>query len=315
MFKNKVITILFVALLFCIAIYMFTFTGTKLDYVLPRRGYKVLAMLLISFAIGYSSIVFQTIAANRILTPSIMGFDSFYLLLQSLLVFAYGDRTFQVLNTQANFFVSVALMLLFALAMYYAIFRRQSKSMYLLLLVGLLMGTLFRSFSSFIVMLIDPNEFLIIQNAMFASFDKINLHLLGVSAVILVAVMLWGVRYFRSLDVMSLGRENAISLGVDYHGVIRANLMLISVMVAISTALVGPITFLGVLVANLTYEICKSSKHIYMVSTCCLLTSVTVIGGQYLVEHLFNMSTTISIIINFVGGIYFIYLLLKSNKS
>ncbi|MHC5309554.1 iron chelate uptake ABC transporter family permease subunit [Myroides sp. LJL116] len=315
MFKNKVITILFVALLFCIAIYMFTFTGTKLDYVLPRRGYKVLAMLLISFAIGYSSIVFQTIAANRILTPSIMGFDSFYLLLQSLLVFAYGDRTFQVLNTQANFFVSVALMLLFALAMYYAIFRRQSKSMYLLLLVGLLMGTLFRSFSSFIVMLIDPNEFLIIQNAMFASFDKINLHLLGVSAVILVAVMLWGVRYFRSLDVMSLGRENAISLGVDYHGVIRANLMLISVMVAISTALVGPITFLGVLVANLTYEICKSSKHIYMVSTCCLLTSVTVIGGQYLVEHLFNMSTTISIIINFVGGIYFIYLLLKSNRS
>lgn len=315
MFKNKVITILFVALLFCIAIYMFTFTGTKLDYVLPRRGYKVLAMLLISFAIGYSSIVFQTIAANRILTPSIMGFDSFYLLLQSLLVFAYGDRTFQVLNTQANFFISVALMLLFALAMYYAIFRRQSKSMYLLLLVGLLMGTLFRSFSSFIVMLIDPNEFLIIQNAMFASFDKINLHLLGVSGVILIAVMLWGVRYFRSLDVMSLGRENAISLGVDYHGVIRANLMLISVMVAISTALVGPITFLGVLVANLTYEICKSSKHIYMVSTCCLLTSVTVIGGQYLVEHLFNMSTTISIIINFVGGIYFIYLLLKSNRS
>ncbi len=315
MFKNKIISILLVALLFCIAIYMFTFTGSKLDYVLPRRGYKVLAMVLISFAIGYSSIVFQTIAANRILTPSIMGFDSFYLLLQSLLVFVYGDKTFQVLNTQTNFFVSVGLMLLFALAMYYLVFRKQSKSMYLLLLVGLLMGTLFRSFSSFIVLLIDPNEFLIIQNAMFASFDKINLNLLGVSGVILIIVMLWGSRYFRSLDVMSLGRENAISLGVDYHGVIRTNLMLISVMVAVSTALVGPITFLGVLVANLTYEIVKSSKHINMVVTCCLLTAVTVIGGQYLVEHLFNMSTTISIVINFVGGIYFIYILLKSNRS
>lgn len=315
MHKDKIISVLFIALLFCIAIYMFTFTGSKLDYVLPRRGFKVIAMVLISFAIGYSSIVFQTIAANRILTPSIMGFDSFYLLLQSLLVFVYGDKTFQVLSTQTNFFISVGLMLLFSLVMYYTIFRKESKSMYVLLLVGLLMGTLFRSFSSFIVMLIDPNEFFIIQSAMFASFDKINLKLLGVSGVLLVGAMLWGTRYFRSLDVMSLGRENAISLGVDYHKVIRNNLMLISVMVAVSTALVGPITFLGVLVANLTYELVKSSKHIYMVTTCCLLTAVTVIGGQYIVEHVFNMSTTISIIINFIGGIYFIYLLLKSNRS
>lgn len=315
MFKNKVISILLIALLLCIAIYMFTFTGTKLDYVLPRRGYKICAMILISFAIGYSSIVFQTISANRILTPSIMGFDSFFLLIQSLLVFTYGDKTFQVLTTEWNFVASVGLMLLFSLAMYFLIFRRESKSMYALLLVGLLMGTLFRSFSSFIVMLIDPNEFLIVQSAMFASFDKINISLLTISAVILIAVMVYGSRYFRQLDVLTLGRENAISLGVDYNRVIRANLMIISVMVSVSTALVGPITFLGILVANLTYELVKSSKHLYMVTACCLLTAVTVIGGQYIVEHVFNMSTTISIIINFIGGIYFIYLLLKSNRG
>ncbi|WP_010254636.1 iron chelate uptake ABC transporter family permease subunit [Myroides injenensis] len=315
MFKNKVISILLIALLLCIAIYMFTFTGTKLDYVLPRRGYKIGAMILISFAIGYSSIVFQTISANRILTPSIMGFDSFFLLIQSLLVFTYGDKTFQVLTTEWNFVASVGLMLLFSLAMYFLIFRRESKSMYALLLVGLLMGTLFRSFSSFIVMLIDPNEFLIVQSAMFASFDKINISLLTISAVILIAVMVYGSRYFRQLDVLTLGRENAISLGVDYNKVIRANLMIISVMVSVSTALVGPITFLGILVANLTYELVKSSKHLYMVTACCLLTAVTVIGGQYIVEHVFNMSTTISIIINFIGGIYFIYLLLKSNRG
>ncbi|MCC9043258.1 iron chelate uptake ABC transporter family permease subunit [Myroides sp. M-43] len=315
MYKGKIITVLAVVLMLLIAIYMFTFTGTKLDYVLPRRGYKVIAMILISFAIGYSSIIFQTISANRILTPSIMGFDSFYLLLQSVLVLMYGDRTFQVLNSETNFAISVVLMLGFSLVMYFLVFKRESKSMYLLLLVGLLMGTLFRSFSSFIVMLIDPNEFLIIQSAMFASFDKINLNLLGISAVLLVVSMLIGIRYFRQLDVLSLGRENAISLGVDYHKVIKGNLLIISVMVAISTALVGPITFLGILVANLTYELVKSSKHSHMVLVCCLLTAVTVIGGQYLVEHLFNMSTTISIIINFVGGVYFIYLLLKSNRG
>jgi len=301
--KNKLITILLVSLLISIAIYMFTFTGTKLDYVLPRRGFKVLAMLLVSFAIGYSSVIFQTITANRILTPSIMGFDSWY-----------GDRTFQVLGSEWNFALSVVLMMVFAMVMYFAVFKRESKGLYTLLLVGLLIGTLFKSGASFIMLLIDPNEFSMIQNAMFASFERINLKILGIAAVILVATMLYGIRYFKQLDVISLGRDHAISLGVNYHKVVRANLIFISIMVAVSTALVGPITFLGLLVANLTYELVKKNNHALIVFTCCLLTSVTVVGAQYLVEHLFNMTTTVSIIINFVGGVYFIYLLLKSNK-
>lgn len=315
MFRNPKIIYLFVALLFVIGIYMFTFTGAKLDFVLPRRGYKVAAMLLISFAIGYSSVIFQTIAENRILTPSIMGFDSFFLLIQSILVFVYGDKTYQVLNTESNFLVSVGLMLVFAFLMYQLVFKKESKSIYVLLLVGLLLGTLFRSFSSFIVLMIDPNEFMILQASMFASFERINLKLLGISSVVLIGTMLYGIRFFKELDVLSLGREHAQSLGVNYNRLVKQNLLLIAVMVSVATALVGPITFLGVLVANLTYELLKTYKHSVVVLGCCLLTSITVIGGQYLVEQLFNMSTTISIIINFVGGIYFIFLLLKSNKK
>ncbi|WP_430612213.1 iron chelate uptake ABC transporter family permease subunit [Flavobacterium sp. JP2137] len=315
MFKHKPISIMLLLLLVLIAVFMFTYTGSKLDYVLPRRAYKVGAMLLISCCIAYSSIVFQTIASNRILTPSIMGFDSFFLLIQAVLVFVYGDETFEVLSSEWNFILSVGLMLLFALGLYYLVFKKESKSIYLLLLVGLLLGTLFRSITSFIVVILNPNEFMILQGSMFASFDKINLNLLGFSAVILVLAMVYGSRFFRQLDVLSLGRENAISLGVDYNKVVRQNLMIISVMVAVATALVGPITFLGILVANLTYQLIKSNNHKTLIFACCLLTSITVIGGQYLVEHLFNMSTTISIIINFIGGIYFIYLLLKTSKS
>ncbi len=315
MLKNKTNVLMIFILLAAIGMFMFSFTGTKLDYVLPRRAYKVAAMLLISCGIAYSSIVFQTITANRILTPSIMGFDSFFLLIQSVLVFIYGDQTFKVLSSEWNFVLSVGLMLLFALALYYLIFKKESKSIYLLLLVGMLLGTLFRSISSFIVVILNPNEFMILQGSMFASFDRINNNLLGISAVILVLAMLYGRTFFRQLDVLLLGREHAISLGVDYNRVVRHNLMLISVMVSISTALVGPITFLGILVANLTYQLLKAKQHSVLILGCCLLTSITVVTGQYLVEHVFNMSTTISIIINFIGGIYFIYLLLKTSKS
>ncbi|MBD1421292.1 iron chelate uptake ABC transporter family permease subunit [Sphingobacterium chuzhouense] len=315
MFKNKTFLIMIGLLVLSIGVYMFTFTGKNLDFVLPRRAYKIWAMVLISCAIAYSSIVFQTISSNRILTPSIMGFDSFYLLLQSTLVFIYGDKTFQALSNSSNFMLSVTLMLLFAVLMYVFVFKKESKSIYILLLVGLLLGTLFRSISSFIAMLLDPNEFLYVQSSMFASFENIQINLLGISTLVLVGAMGWGTRYFRQLDVSSLGRENAISLGVDYNKLVRNNLMIISVMVAVSTALVGPITFLGLLVANLSYELFKSNRHREMIFGCCLLTCVVVIGGQYLVEHVFNMSTTISIIINFIGGIYFIYILLKTNRK
>ncbi|RQP07819.1 MAG: iron ABC transporter permease [Chryseobacterium sp.] len=298
-----------------VLLYMFTFTGSRPDFVLPRRGYKIAAMLLVSCAVAYSSVVFQTISANRILTPSIMGFDSFFLLIQAMLVFSYGDRTFEVLNSEVNFLISVVGMLLFAVLMYLTVFRKENKSIYLLLLVGLIVGTLFRSLTSFVVLLLDPNEFQVLQSSMFASFEHINVQLLGMSAVVLGAAMLYGSRFFAELDVLNLGRENAISLGVNYNRLIRQNLMLIAVMVAVSTALVGPIIFLGILVANLSYELLKSGRHAVVIAGCCMLTGITVVGGQYLVEHLFNMSTTVSIIINFVGGIYFIFLLLKSNQS
>lgn len=315
MLKNKTYT-LFITLLFsCLITYLFTFTGKNLDYVLPRRGYKIWSMLLISTATAYSSIVFQTISSNRILTPSIIGFDSFFVLIQTIIVFVYGDKSFQAISQGSNYLLSVGLMLIFAIIMYFLIFKKESRNIYILMLIGLILGTVFRSISSFISILLDPNEFSFVQASMFASFENLQTDLLGISTVLIMITVIVGSLSFPQLDVINLGRENAISLGVDYNKVVRNNLLLISIMVAVSTALVGPITFLGLIVSNLTYEIFKGKTHRQLIIGCSLLTSVVLIGGQYLIEHLFNFSTTVSIVINFVGGIYFIYILLKSNKK
>ena len=63
------------------------------------------------------------------------------------------------------------------------------------------------------------------------------------------------------LDVMSLGRENAINLGVNYDRMVMKMLILSSVLIATSTALVGPITFFGLIVANLSYQFFATYKH------------------------------------------------------
>ncbi|MFB8733932.1 iron chelate uptake ABC transporter family permease subunit [Bacillus sp. SL00103] len=42
---------------------------------------------------------------------------------------------------------------------------------------------------------------------------------------------------------MSLGKEHAVNLGIDYDSITKKMLIVIAVLVSIATALVGPITF------------------------------------------------------------------------
>ena len=117
------------------------------------------------------------------------------------------------------------------------------------------------------------------------------------------------------LDVMSLGRDTAINLGVPYDKLVQRMLILSSILIAVSTALVGPITFFGLIVANLSYQFFNTYKHSVLISGACVMSIVALVGGQWMVERVFNFDTTLSVIINFVGGVYFIYLLLKESRS
>jgi len=288
--------------------------GRNIDYVLPRRATRLATILVVGVSVAYSSIIFQTITNNKILTPAIMGYESIFILFQTIIVYIYGDKTFQVITQTDNFFYAVMLMLLFSWLMYKLIFGRGKQNMYHLLLIGLILGTLFQTLSQFMQIIIDPNEFSIIEGYMFVSFNKMNNDLLLLASVVLIGTLLWGQRYIKFLDVIALGREHAINLGLDYNRLIKRYMLIISLLVSVSTALVGPVTFLGILVTNLTYELIPTSRHRIMVWVCGLIACVALLAGQFLVEHLFNFSTTVSIVINFVGGLYFIFLILKSRK-
>ena len=310
--KRFIITILL--LLGAASLFLFYKMGNNWEFALRLRGVKVAAILIVSCSVAYSSVAFQTLTNNRILTPSIMGFESVYLLLQTVIVFIYGDQTFRVLSSLDNFLLSVLVMIGFAFLLYLLIYKRGKDNLYLLLLVGIILGTLFNSLSSFMQLLIDPNDYFIVQGKMFASFNKINRDLLWPSAIVLVLILIAGFRMTKYLDVLALGRDQAINLGVNYNRVVQLFLVMIAILVSVSTALVGPITFLGLLVTNLTYELFKTHKHEVIIAACCLVTAVTLLTGQFVMEQVLHLSTPVSAIINLVGGIYFMYLLLRVRK-
>ncbi|GIP34874.1 iron chelate uptake ABC transporter family permease subunit [Paenibacillus sp. J2TS4] len=314
--NNKVrMAILAVIAVVLVGIFLFINIGGNWEYILQRRGMKVLAIILTGGTIAFSTLVFQTITNNRILTPSIIGLDSLYMLIQTFVIFVFGSNHRSVMSSNINFVICVALMVVFSGVLYKILFKREGQNIYFLLLIGIIFGTLFQSMSSFMQVLIDPNEFQIVQDKMFASFNNIKTELLLIAGLSVLLVGIYFARFTKYLDVMSLGRDQAVNLGVNYDYVVKRLLIVVAVLISISTALVGPITFLGLLVVNVAYEFFKTYQHKYLIIGSILISIIALVGGQLIVERVFTFSTTLSVIINFIGGVYFIYLLLRENKS
>jgi iron complex transport system permease protein len=308
-----VIGILLAATIAAVAFFLFSDLKGNVGYVLPRRALKVGAMLLVAVAVGVSTLLFQTVTANRILTPSIMGFDSLYILVQTTLVFTVSAAAVTAAPPTLQFGVEVVLMVAFSALLYRWMFTGATRSLHLLLLVGIILGSLFRGFSSLLQRLMEPSEFIILQDLFFASFNNVDPALLGVSAVIIAAVCVGVWRARHTLDILALGRELAINVGVDHRRMVMRILLACSLLVAVSTALVGPVTFFGLLVVSLGYQLCRGFNHARLLPIVVLIGAVALVGGQLILERVFGFATALSVVIEFAGGILFLYLLLKGS--
>ncbi len=312
--KNKLYILGAIAFL-CVSVFLlYGLNENNYRYNLSRRIPKVIAIIITGGSIAYSSIIFQTITNNRIITPSVLGLDSLYGFLQSFVVFVFGASSIVMTDGRINFLLSTLLMLGGSTLLYKLLLKDGKTNIYFLLLVGTIFGTFFKSLSTFMQVLIDPNDYETLQAKLFASFNNVNTDILFI--VIIIILIIFAVVYedTKKLDVMHLGRDNSISLGVDYDKLSKKLLIIVSILISISTALVGSITFLGILVVNLSYEFINTYKHKYLIACSILMSTIALVGGQFIVERLLNYNTKVSIIINFIGGVYFLYLLLKENK-
>lgn len=298
-----------------VVVFMTIFHNGAWDYILPRRGRKVLAIVLTGGCIAYATVIFQTLTNNRILTPSIIGFDALFVLLQTMLVYFAGAARAVMIDERVSYLLSVGLMVVFAGLLYRWLFRREGRNLYLLVLVGIIFGTLFSSISSFMQLVIDPNSFDVLMDRLFASFNTVNEGLLWVSVAIVALAVAWSLRYTRYLDVLSLGRDNALSLGVDHEKVVNRLMVVVTILIAVPTALIGSITFLGLLVANLAWQVIGTYRHAYVVPAAICISVIALVGGQLIIERVFNFNLTLSAIINFLGGALFLWLLLRQSNS
>lgn len=308
---SRTITVLALLTIAAVTTYMTYGVVGSWSYALDLRSRQMGALIVVGATVGASSLAFQTIAGSRILTPGVMGFDSVYVLIQTLIVYSLGGSALQLLGVGQRFAMTTAALSLFGVLLFRWLFRAHSQNLFVLVLVGIVLGSFFVGVSTLASRLLSPDDYLTLQSVLFASFRTVDRDLLIITAVAGVIGLVLLQRLVRPLDVIDLGRDNAIALGVNYHRVVTLVLLVVTILVAASTALVGPMLFLGLIVANLTRQMLATHHHRVLIPAAALVGVLSTVLGQLIVTHVFNLNTPLAVIINVVGGVYFIVLLLR----
>jgi len=279
--------------------------------VVRRRTFALIAMLIAAVCQSLSTVTFQSVTNNKIITPSLLGFEALYSTINTSIIFFFGSRALINFTGVQSFLIQVALMVIMCLILYGWLLSDKYANLQLMLLVGIIMGSGLRSLSSFMRRVLTPSEFDILQAQLFGSVNNANpeyFHIV-IPAVIFIALLLF--LYSNQLNVNSLGKDCATSLGTNHKLSTIYALILVSVLMAISTALVGSLTFYGFLVATLAYQAAPTYDHKYIFPMALAIGFLIITGAYFFMYHVFNAQGVVSVIIEIFGGITFLIVILR----
>lgn len=279
-------------------------------YILSLRIPTLVVMVIASFAIGSASLIFQSIINNRIVTPCLLGMNAMYTLVHTAVIFVVGSGSILATNANLSFTVDLIVMSVVATFVYSFMFEKTGNNVLYVLLIGTVLASFFGSIQSTMIRVMDPNEYDALLTTLVADFNNINVEVIYFSLILLVALTIFLWKDLKLLDVITLGKAQAINLGVDYDRTVRRLLLGVVLCIAVATAMVGPISFLGLIIANLARQLLKTHKHNHLILGSALMGMLAIIAGQFVSQHIFSYAVPISTFITIGGGVYFLYLLL-----
>ena len=199
------------------AAYMLTdvnFGNEKLfHYAMKIRTPKLIVMLITAFAIGGASIVFQSIISNTIVTPCLLGMNSLYTLIHTAVVFFAGSGSILAVNANDAFAVDLILMSITATVIYSYLFKKTNHNVLYVLLIGTVLTSFFSSIQNTLTRVMDPNEYDSLLATLVASFSNVNSEIILFSLIVLAAVIFVLRKDLALLNVLTLGKNQAINLG------------------------------------------------------------------------------------------------------
>ena len=279
-----------------------------------RRLDGVIAMGLVAVCQAVATVAFHTVTNNRILTPSIMGFESLYRVIHTSTIFFFGAVGLNNARTVEMFIVQLILMVFLSLLLYSWLLTGRAQNMHAMLLVGIVIGGGLGSISTFMQRLLTPSEFDILTARLFGSVTNADTDYYPIAIPLIIGATVLMYLNSRRLNVLSLGRGAAISVGANTTSNAIYTLVLVSILMATTTALVGPMTFLGFLVATLAYQFADTYDHRYLFPMAAVTGFTVLTGAYFIMRPVFYAKGVVTIIIELVGGSVFLYIILRKGR-
>jgi len=268
------------------------------DLRLPR----VVVAFFAGGVLGLGGLIFQSLFKNPMGTPYTLGVASGSTLgVAFAIVFGY------------TYLVSIFGFLgaLFTVIILFGITARlKSYESNSLLLVGIALSFFYSASLMILFYLSDESQSFEIIRFTMGSVDVVGIEEsipLILSGLGLLAISLW---YQKELQLLLTSNENAFLKGIEVKRVNRVLLLLVSIATGVCVSITGPIGFVGLVVPHII-------KSIYKQSADKLIIPIFFYAGVFLVLSDFiarNLGTDsdvpIGIITSFVGGPFFIYLII-----
>jgi iron complex transport system permease protein len=276
------------------------------DLRLPR----VLVAFFSGAILALGGMIFQAVFRNSLTTPFTLGVSSGATLATAIGIVFLSPSLIALssLFSFAGAFSTILLLFLFARTLR----AEQTNS---LLLIGIALS-FFYSAALMVVYYLSDLE----QSHSIIRFTMGSLNIVGLDKfypVIAAALILLGVvtRYKKELKLILTSYENAFLKGIEIKKINLILLLVVSLSVGVSVSVVGPIGFIGLVIPHII-------RLIYKQSSDKLILPVFYYGGVFLVlcdligRNLGAVSEVpIGVVTSFIGGPFFIYIILKRKRS
>ncbi len=176
------------------------------------RATNLVVILLVVVCQAVATVSFQSATNNRIITPSIMGFEALYVAIQTAAVFFLGAVGVTTLQGVPQFALMLVLMVGFALMLYGWLLSGKYANLQVMLLVGIVLGGGLGSVATFMQRMLTPSEFDILTAKLFGSVSNADASYLPLAIPLCVAAA--GTLWWRSrrLNIVALGKDVTTNL-------------------------------------------------------------------------------------------------------
>lgn len=284
-------------------------SGKIHDVVWFIRMPRLVLALLVGMGLSVCGVVMQAIVKNPLADPYVLGISSGASLGATLSIMlgvgvAFGANTVGIMAFLGAFGISVAVVMI-------ANIGGRANSVKLLL-AGMALSAVCSAFSNFIVYLVNDKDkiqtvtYWMMGSLAGAKWEK----LLFIAPVILLGTLFFWTQH-RTLNLMLLGDDAAVTLGTDLHKWRQLYLLISSAMIGFVVYSSGMIGFVGLIIPHIVRMV-VGTDHKKLIPLSALLGAVFLIWADVLCRVIIHGSELpIGILTSMIGAPCFIFLMVR----